>query len=60
MSKKHPECPLVNHSNCRELHSPKLCAIIRKDKICLRKIKRGRKKAKSIKQLDFKYKQNII
>jgi len=47
MSKEYPECPLVNHSNCRELHSPKLCAIVRKDKTCLRKIKRGRKKAKS-------------
>jgi hypothetical protein len=32
MSKKYLESPLVNHSNCRELHSPKLCAIVRKDK----------------------------
>jgi hypothetical protein len=21
-TEKYPECPLVNHSNCRELHSP--------------------------------------
>ncbi len=32
MPKKYPECPLVNHSNYRELHSPKLCAIDKKDK----------------------------
>jgi hypothetical protein len=48
MSKKYPECPLVNHSHCRELLNPKLCALVREDKTCLRRIKRGRKKAKSI------------
>ncbi len=37
MSKQHPECPLYNHSTCRELHNPKLCAIIRQDHICLKK-----------------------
>jgi len=37
MSKKHPECPLYNHITCKELHNPKLCAIIRDDKICLKK-----------------------
>ena len=26
MSEKHPECPLYNHANCREIHNPKLCA----------------------------------
>jgi hypothetical protein len=48
MSKKYPECPLYNHDSCKELHNPKLCAMVRKDKTCLRKIKSGRKKAKSI------------
>ena len=38
MSKKYPECPLVKHDNCKDLYSPKLCAIVRKDKICLRKL----------------------
>ena len=37
MSKQHPECPLSKHDNCRELDNPKLCAIVRKDKVCLRK-----------------------
>jgi hypothetical protein len=43
MSKQYPECPLANHSNYRELHSPKFCAIIRKDKACLRKIPKQQK-----------------
>jgi len=37
MSKQYPECPLYNHDNCRELHNLKLCAIVRKDKKCLKK-----------------------
>ena len=39
MSEHYPECPLYNHNNCKELCSPNLCAIVRKDKTCLRKIK---------------------
>ena len=46
MSKKYPECPLYNHSNCRELHNPKLCAIVRKDKICLKKHQKAKPKKK--------------
>ena len=42
MSEKHTECPLYNHSNCREIHNPKLCAIVNEDKVCLRK--RNKKK----------------
>ena len=37
MSKNHPECPQYNHNNCKELHNPKVCAIVRKDKACLKK-----------------------
>jgi len=37
MSKTYPECPLYNHDNCKDLHNPKLCAIVRKDKACLKK-----------------------
>ncbi len=37
MSKQYPECPLYNHANCRELHNPKICALSKKDKICLKK-----------------------
>jgi len=37
MSQKYPECPLYNHSNCKDYEHPKLCAIVREDKICLKK-----------------------
>ena len=43
MSKHFPECPLYNHNNCRELHNPKICAVVRKDKVCLRKLQKSRK-----------------
>ena len=46
MSKQYPECPLVNHANCRELHNRKVCAIVRKDKKCLKKLHKSAKKAK--------------
>lgn len=45
MSKKHPECPLYNPLNCKEYYNPKLCAFVRKDKICLKKKKPKPKKA---------------
>ena len=43
MSKKFPECPVYNHDNCRDLHNPKICAIVKEDKICLRKHQKSRK-----------------
>ena len=43
MSKHFPECPLYNHNNCRELQNPKICAVVRKDKVCLRKLQKSRK-----------------
>lgn len=46
MSLKHPECPLYNHDNCRELDNPKLCALVREDKICIRKENKPVKKIK--------------
>lgn len=45
MSKKHPECPLYNPLNCKEYYNPKLCAFVRKDRICLKKKKPKQKKA---------------
>jgi hypothetical protein len=39
MSEKHPECPLYNPSNCKEYYNPKLCAFVRRDKLCLKKKK---------------------
>ncbi len=45
MSKKYSECPLYNHSNCKELDKPDVCAIVREDKKCLKKVdKPGSKK----------------
>jgi hypothetical protein len=46
MSKQYPECPLFNHATCKELHNRKVCAIVRKDKKCLRKLPKSVKKAK--------------
>jgi hypothetical protein len=43
MSKQHPECPLYNHATCKELHNPKLCAIIREDKTCVKKQQKTKK-----------------
>ena len=47
MSKKYPECPLYNHNSCRELHNLKLCAIIRKDETCFKKIAKHKPKPKA-------------
>ncbi len=44
MSKMYPECPLASHYSCRSWDDPKVCAIIRKDKQCLKKQVPGRKK----------------
>jgi hypothetical protein len=44
MSKKYPECPLYNHSNCRDYLNPNLCAIVREDKICVKKQQKSRPK----------------
>jgi hypothetical protein len=38
MSKMYPECPLYHHMNCKEIDNPKLCALVRKDKKCLKEI----------------------
>ena len=46
MSEQYPECPLSNHINCREIDNPKVCAIVRKDKKCLKKLHKSTKKAK--------------
>ncbi len=37
MSKMYPECPLINHQNCRDRDNPTVCAIVRADKLCLKK-----------------------
>jgi hypothetical protein len=46
MSKRYSECPLFNHENCKELHNRKVCAIVRKDQVCLRNITKGGKKTR--------------
>jgi hypothetical protein len=47
MSKQYPECPLYNHATCKELHNPKLCAIIRDDKTCHKKQQKPKKENSS-------------
>ena len=47
MSKQYPECPLYKHDNCREFHNPKLCAVVKEDKICLKKKKNPKSKSKT-------------
>ena len=37
MSKRYPECPLYKHDNCKQAYNPKVCALSREDKDCLRK-----------------------
>jgi hypothetical protein len=44
MSKKYPECPLYNHASCKDYDNPKLCGIVRKDKICVKKKLKSRSK----------------
>jgi len=46
MSKRYPECPLYNHTNCKDYYNPKLCAVIRKDKICIKKSQKSKLKTK--------------
>ena len=48
MSKQYPECPLYNHRNCREIDIKKVCAIVRKDKKCLRKFSDRPKLSKKV------------
>jgi hypothetical protein len=43
MSKQYAECPLYNHATCKELHNPKLCAIIREDRVCFKKQQKPKK-----------------
>lgn len=39
MAQTNAECPLYNPLNCKEYNNPKLCAFIRKDRVCLKKKK---------------------
>jgi hypothetical protein len=45
MSKQYPECPLYKHDNCREFHNPTLCAVVREDKLCIKKKQKQEAKA---------------
>lgn len=50
MSKQYSECPLFDHENCKELHNRKVCAIVRKDQVCLKNIPKGGKKTRKWKE----------
>ncbi len=58
MSKQYPECPLFNHDTCRDMHNPKLCAIVRKDKNCLRELSKNVKRQKPV-NTQFKREENV-
>jgi len=38
-------CEPYNHDNCKDLHSLKLCAIVRREKLCLTKNKKPKSNA---------------
>jgi hypothetical protein len=42
MSEQYPECPLYNHNACREAYIPRICALVREDKECLKEKHRKR------------------
>ncbi len=48
MSKQYPECPLSRHDACKDYYNPKLCAIVRKDKNCLRELSKNVKRQKPV------------
>jgi hypothetical protein len=35
MSENFPVCPLSNHNTCKKFYDPKVCAIARKEDVCL-------------------------
>lgn len=43
MSKAHPECPLADHQNCRHCDNPEICALVREDRTCQRRIAKRQK-----------------
>ncbi len=43
MSKQYPECPLYNHMNCKDRDNKKVCALVRKDRVCLREHQKRKK-----------------
>jgi len=51
MSEKYPECPLYNPLNCKEYYNPKICAFVKKDRICLKKKKPKPKEKKQEKKI---------
>ncbi len=52
MSEKNPECPLYNPLNCKEYYNPKLCAFVRKDRVCLKKKKpKSKSKEDSVEEI---------
>jgi hypothetical protein len=45
MSKQYSEYPLYNHANCREIDNRKICAIVREDKNCPKKLNKNSKES---------------
>jgi hypothetical protein len=51
MSEHFPECPLKVHNNCKEFYNPKVCAIARKEKVCLWKHPESKKESADFKEV---------
>jgi len=48
MSQQHPEYPRFNNLFCKDIDNPKLCALVREDKTCLKKLQGARKRKKPV------------
>ncbi len=59
MSKKYPEYPLYNHDNCKDLHHQKFCAIVRKDKTCLKKNPKSERKKEQVEATQDNFKKGF-
>jgi len=44
--------------NCKEVENPKLCALVRKDKLCLKKMPRS--KSRKIRNGESKHRPDIV
>lgn len=58
MSKTYPECPLYNHLNCKNIDNSKVCAIVREDKVCVKK--RTERESKKLFAMDFSMPVSLV
>ena len=51
MSEHFPECPSKFHSDCKKFYDPEVCAIARKEKVCLWKHPESKKEHTDFKEV---------